>query len=64
MRDVSNNYKEKSMTKREDYKMGIRVAKTLSPWFGFGWTSYSEIGLVVCFYKWEITIGSVYKSED
>ena len=52
------------MTKREDYKMGIRVAKTLSPWFGFGWTSYSEIGLVVCFYKWEITIGSVYKSKN
>lgn len=40
-------------------KFGIRVEKTLSPWFGFGFYGHGENALVISFYKWEISIGKV-----
>lgn len=43
------------------YKKGMRVEKTLSPWFGIGFVNFAEVGLVISFYKWEITIGKVFK---
>lgn len=45
----------------QDYKIGVRVENTLSPWFGFGFYNNGEVALVVSFYKWEVSIGKVFK---